>query len=71
MLNWLTVLILCLRQWGPLSDWGGYLKFGAEFQKNVLFEQKGMKLWNKRHFLGSKTNYAECLNMQMCKYVNM
>jgi len=39
---------------------GWYLNFSAQFMKNVLFEQKNIKLWNKRHFVEKKTGNTAC-----------
>jgi hypothetical protein len=29
--------------------------------KDILFEQKKINLWNKRHFVENETDYAACL----------
>jgi hypothetical protein len=54
-----------------LLEW--VLKFSTWFLKNVLFEQKKVKLWNKQHFLENKTNYAACIkntvNVFVPKYI--
>jgi hypothetical protein len=31
--------------------------------KNILFQQKKIKLSNKRHFVGNKTDYPACLKI--------
>ena len=36
-------------------------KFYCTFNKNVLFEQKKMKLSNKWHFVQNKTDYVSSL----------
>ena len=32
---------------------GWYLDCHALFMKNILFEQKKIKLWNKQHYIGN------------------
>jgi hypothetical protein len=39
---------------------GWYLNFSAQFMKNLLFEQKNMKLWNKWYFAENKTDNTAC-----------
>ena len=39
---------------------GWYLNFISWFMKNVLFEQKKIRLWSK-HFVENKMDYASCL----------
>jgi hypothetical protein len=42
--------------------WFYYISFSAWFIKNLLFEHKRIRLWNKRHFVDTwNTNYAACL----------
>ena len=32
------------------------------YKKNTLLEGKKIKLWNEKHSVGNKTDFAECLN---------
>jgi hypothetical protein len=42
---------------------GRYLNYSTCFIKiNILLEQKKIKLWNERHTVGNKTDFAACLN---------
>lgn len=34
--------------------------FSACFMKDVLFEQRKIKLWTKQHLVENKTDYAAC-----------
>jgi hypothetical protein len=48
-----------------VSYWGGYLNFSARFMKNVLFEHKKIKFWNKWHYVNNETEIMEhVLKMQ-------
>ena len=38
---------------------GGYLNFSSWFMKNVLFEPKKIKLWNKHYFVENKTGIMQ------------
>ena len=41
--------------------------------KNILFEQRKIKLWNKQYFVENKTDYAACFKnaVMLPKYVNL
>jgi hypothetical protein len=44
---------------------GWYLNCSLWFMKNVLFEQKKIKLWNKQHLVGNETEIMQhVLKMQ-------
>jgi hypothetical protein len=47
----------------PYQGWD--LNFRARMTKNVSFEQKKIQLWNKKNFVGNKTEIVQhVLNMQ-------
>jgi len=59
--------IIPLKQVGEfaLKKLGWYLNFRAWLIKNILFEKKMKKLWNKQHFMENETRgYAACLKMK-------
>ena len=60
--NWLKmppsyVVMLQTTQQAKSPSW--YSSFSTLFMKNVLFEQKKLKLWNKWQFVEIETLYSE------------
>ena len=43
-----------------LSFWDGYLHFSEWFVKNILFEQRQLKVQNEQHLWKIKKRYATC-----------
>jgi len=48
---------------------GWYLTFGAWFIKNVLLEQRKIKLLNKWHCVENKTDYVACLKNAVLSFL--
>ena len=58
--TWKPLMLSFLKRFeiDTLSYRDGHLNFGALFVKVALFEEKKIKLWNRRDFVGNKVDYA-------------
>jgi len=56
--NWYYNTVLGSRSFNFIQQ-SWYLNFSVRFMKNILFEQKKRKLWNKWHFVENETEIMD------------